>query len=98
MAPRDLYNDAGRHAPTTTQPADVTVHQLSETVEGRTFQIEVSRVARDRWRAQIVRAPGIPTAMMPFYGPTPDAAAGRLTEWLTRAHRTADAANARPQN
>ena len=84
--------------PQSHKSADVTVHQLRETVEGRTFQIEVSRVARDRWRAHIVRAPGVPTAMMPFYGPTPDAAAERLTEWLARAHRTADAANARPQN
>lgn len=69
--------------------ADGTVHQLSETVQGRTFRIEVARVARDRWRAQIVRGPGIPTAMMPFYGPTPDEAARLLTDWLTRAHRTA---------
>jgi|SRR5688500_12496161 hypothetical protein len=98
MASRDLYNGAGRHAPSTSKLADVTVHQLSETVEGRTFRIEVSRVARDRWRAQIVRAPGIPTAMMPFYGPTPDAAAQSLTEWLARAHRTASAANTRQQN
>lgn len=69
--------------------SDGTVHQLSETVQGRTFRIEVARVARDRWRAQIVRGPGIPTAMMPFYGPTPDEAARLLTDWLTRAHRTA---------
>jgi hypothetical protein len=74
------------------------VHELSQTVEGRTFKIEVSRVARDRWRAHIVRAPGIPTAMMPFYGPTPDAAAKLLTDWLTRAHRTAAGASARQQN
>jgi hypothetical protein len=71
--------------------SDGTVHQLSETVQGRTFRIEVARVARDRWRAQIVRGPGIPTAMMPFYGPTPDEAARLLTDWLTRAHRTAAA-------
>lgn len=24
--------------------------------------------------------------MMPFYGPTPDEAAGRLCQWLTRAY------------
>ena len=74
------------------------MHHLSETVEGRTFRIEVSRVARNRWRAHIVRAPGIPTAMMPFYGPTPDEAAKLLTEWLRRAHKTAGAANTRQQN
>ena len=74
------------------------MHHLSETVEGRTFRIEVSRVARNRWRAHIVRAPGIPTAMMPFYGPTPDEAAKLLTAWLRQAHRTAGAANTRQQN
>jgi len=71
---------------------------LSETIEGRTFQIEVSRVARDRWRAHIVRAPGIPTAMMPFYGPTPDEAARLLTDWLTRAYRSAGGSAAPRQN
>ena len=78
--------------------SDGTVHQLSETVDGRTFRIEVSRVARDRWRAQIVRAPGIPSAMMPFYGPTADEAAKLLTAWLTRAHQTAGPATTRQQN
>ncbi len=46
-------------------------------------------MASDRWRAQIVRAPGVPTAMMPFYGTTPDAAAGQLSAWLALAYRTA---------
>jgi len=41
----------------------------------------------DRWRAQLRRTPGVPTAMMPFYGPTPDEAARQLTQWLTLAHR-----------
>jgi hypothetical protein len=88
----------GSRISSTSYAADRIVHHLSETVEGRTFRIEVSRVARNRWRAHIVRAPGIPTAMMPFYGPTPDEAAKLLTEWLRRAHRTAGAANTRPQN
>jgi hypothetical protein len=74
------------------------VHQLSETVQGRTFRIEVARVSRDRWRAQIVRGPGIPTAMMPFYGPTPDEAAKLLTDWLTRAHRIAAGSSPTQQN
>lgn len=64
------------------------VHRFNEVIEGRTFRIEVSPVGRDRWRAQILRAPGVPTAMMPFYGPTPDAAARLLSEWLALAHRT----------
>jgi hypothetical protein len=66
----------------------IDVQRFAETIEGRTYHIEVARVARDRWRAHLVRVPGVPTAMMPFYGPTPDAAAQLLTEWLTRAHRT----------
>jgi hypothetical protein len=74
------------------------VQTLCETVDGRTFRIEVSRVARDRWSAHIVRAPGIPTALMPFYGPTPDAAAKLLTEWLGRAHRSAAVLTPHKQN
>jgi hypothetical protein len=68
------------------------VHRFSEIIGGRTFQIEVSRVGRDRWRAHIVRTPGVPVALMPFYGPTPDAAARLLADWLTRAHRLAQPA------
>jgi hypothetical protein len=63
------------------------VQRISESIGGRTFHIEVSRVARDRWRAHIVRTPGVPAAMMPFYGQTPDEAARLLTDWLTRAYR-----------
>ena len=40
----------------------------------------------DRWRAYMVRLPGVPTALMPFYGPTPTDAAGLLCQWLARAH------------
>jgi hypothetical protein len=65
------------------------VQRVDQTIGGRVYHIEVSPLGRDRWRAQIVRAPGVPTAMMPFYGATPAAAAGELTAWLTLAHRTA---------
>ena len=41
----------------------------------------------DRWRAYIVRIPGVPTALMPFYGRTPAEAAQQLSDWLTRASR-----------
>jgi len=51
--------------------------------------IEVAPVSQDRWRACIVRLPGVPTALMPFYGRTPDEAAQHLSDWLTRAHRRA---------
>jgi hypothetical protein len=64
------------------------VHCFAETIDGRTYHIEVAKVARDRWRAHLARVPGVPAAMMPFYGPTPDAAAQLLTEWLIRAHQT----------
>jgi IS1 family transposase len=57
--------------------------------------IEVAAVARDRWRAYIVRIPGVPTALMPFYGHTPDEAAGHLRRWLARAHERA-AATSKP--
>ena len=68
---------------------DSTTQRFDQTIGGRVYHIEVSAVGRDRWRAQIVRAPGVPTAMMPFYGTTPDQAAGHLGAWLELAHRTA---------
>jgi hypothetical protein len=63
----------------------VTVHRFHETIGGRLYEIEATP-AGTRWRAQLRRRPGIPTAMMPFYGDTPPQAAQRLTEWLTLAH------------
>jgi hypothetical protein len=62
----------------------VNAHRFSETINGRPYVIEVTRVARDRWRAQIARIPGAMTALMPFYGTTPDGAAAALTGWLSR--------------
>jgi hypothetical protein len=62
-------------------------HRLERTIAGRPFVIEVTWVAEKRWRAHIVRIPGVPTAMMPFYGETPDEAATHLSEWLDRAHQ-----------
>jgi hypothetical protein len=67
----------------------VTLVHIDEVIDGRTYHIELSRVAHDRWRAHIVRTPGVPTAMMPFYGATPDAAARLMSDWLALAHRTA---------
>jgi hypothetical protein len=64
-------------------PSTVTVHRYEEQIAGRTYQIEVSPVSASRWRAQIVRRPGIPTSMMPFYGQTPDEAAQQLSKWLS---------------
>ncbi len=66
----------------------MTTHRYQEVIGGRVYHIEAARVRTDRWRAQIVRIPGMPTALMPFYGPTPDDAARQLTAWLTRAHQS----------
>src|SRR6267142_2457530 len=62
------------------------VHRFAESIAGRDYLIEVKAVAQDRWRAYIVRVPGMPTALMPFYGTTPAEAARLLSDWLTRAH------------
>jgi predicted RNase H-like HicB family nuclease len=62
-------------------------HRLERTIAGRSFVIEVTWVGENRWRAHIVRIPGVPTAMMPFYGETPDQAATNLSDWLDRAHQ-----------
>ena len=69
------------------------VHRFEESIAGRAYLIEVAAVAKDRWRAYIVRLPGVPTALMPFYGATPDEAARHLCQWLTRAHERAAAAS-----
>lgn len=62
------------------------LHRFEETINGRAYQIEVSNVGRDHWRAQIARVPGGSTATMPFYGKTPDEAAKQLSRWLLLAH------------
>ena len=61
------------------------VHRFEERIGGRAYSIEVRPVS-NRWRAQLTRVPGIPTAMMPFYGNTPDEAAQQLAAWLSQAH------------
>jgi hypothetical protein len=65
------------------------VHRFEESIAGRAYLIEVANVSKDRWRAYIVRIPGVPAALMPFYGTTPADAAHQLCEWLTRAHARA---------
>lgn len=63
------------------------MHRFQETIHGRRVAIEVTSVDPDRWRAYVVREPGGPAAMMPFYGSTPQEAARHLTDWLTLAYR-----------
>jgi hypothetical protein len=64
----------------------VNLHRFEETINGRAYQIEVSNVGRNHWRAQIARVPGGSAATMPFYGKTPDEAAHQLSSWLLLAH------------
>ena len=59
--------------------------RITQTINGRTYVIEVRPVARDRWRAQVVRRPCGMTSLMPFYGTTPNDAAELLAGWLARA-------------
>lgn len=64
------------------------------TIFGREFVIETQPISADRWRAHLVRQPGVPTATMPFYGKTGEEAAENLILWLTLVNRNslADAA------
>jgi hypothetical protein len=64
----------------------IMLHRFEESIGGRSYVIEVQPVDHDRWRAYIVRIPGVPTALMPFYGTTPAEAARELSNWLTRAY------------
>lgn len=64
----------------------MSTHRYEQVIGGRVYHIESAPVHANRWRAHIVRIPGMPNALMPFYGATPDEAAQHLTAWLTRAH------------
>jgi hypothetical protein len=61
--------------------------RYQEEIGGRVYQIEVSRVARSGWRAQLMTVYGSPAALMPFYGDTPEDAVRDLSAWLARAHK-----------
>ena len=62
-------------------------HSFERLIAGRSYLIEVAQVDDKRWRANILKLPGVPAAMMPFYGTTPDEAATNLSDWLARAHQ-----------
>ena len=68
----------------------MTLHRFEETINGRVYEIEVSPVTPDRWRAYLVTLTGGPTAVMPFYGTTPSEAANSLVTFLARAHDVAE--------
>ena len=67
----------------------MTIHRFEETIGDRRYVVEVAPALGGRWRACLVRAAGVPTALMPFYGATPREALGRLVGWLARAHGVA---------
>jgi hypothetical protein len=64
-------------------PLTVAIQLFEQEIAGRMYQIEVSLVSAERWRAQIARRPGIQTSLMPFYGKTPEDAAQELSKWLS---------------
>lgn len=66
-----------------------TALRFDQQINGRDYRIEVRPVGDNRWRAQVLTAYGGTTALMPFYGTTPEHAAHDLAAWLTRAHGTA---------
>lgn len=67
---------------------------IEQHINGRLYRIEVARVSR-QWRARVVNTFGGPTALMPFYAATAEAAAQELAHWLARAHRSAGEATAK---
>jgi len=89
VAPDFVQCDAFHQSCSFLNTVTTAVHRFEESIGGRPYLIEVAPVSTDRWRACIVRIPGVPTALMPFYGRTPDEAARLLAEWLTRAYRRA---------
>ena len=72
--------------PLTVPAITVNVHRFDEVINGREYRIEVLSVGVGKWRAQLSRIPGGSAATMPFYGSTPDEAAGQLSRWLSLAH------------
>ena len=69
---------------------------FNETIKGRPYVIEVQSVGRDRWRAGLARS-GRTTALMPYYGTTPDESAQQLAIWLSRANGTPAKSEVRSQ-
>ena len=66
----------------------MTSQRFERAINDRRYVIEATLVDPDRWRAYLVSVPGGPTALMPFYGETPEQAVECLTEWLTLANRS----------
>ncbi len=62
--------------------------RFERAINDRRYVIEAAPVDPDRWRAYLVGVPGGPTALMPFYGETPEQAVEHLADWLAIAHRS----------
>ena len=60
--------------------------RFERAINDRRYVIETTLVDPDRWRAYLVGVPGGPSALMPFYGETPEQAVERLADWLVLAH------------
>ena len=69
-------------------PMPLTVHRFEQTIGSQDYVVEV-RPALRGWRACLARTPGVPTALMPFYGATPRDALDALVSWLSHAHGVA---------
>lgn len=69
-----------------------TAFRYDEQINDHTYRILVSQVRSGTWRAQVVTPHGGPTAVMPFYGDSPEQAREQLASWIARAHRSARAA------
>lgn len=65
-------------------------YAFSEVVNGRNYRIEVCSMNNGRWRAEVVTQYGGPTALMPFYGTSPEAAREGLTTWLANTNRPSE--------
>ncbi len=85
---RRLPHNHPARSPRRAEPI-VNALRYSETINGRSYVIEVLPVGENRWRADVARTAGGTTALMPFYGRTPDEAAQHLAGWLARASRAA---------
>ena len=65
----------------------VDAQQFKQTINGCPYVIEATLVDPDRWRAYLISGAGGPTALMPFYGATPEQAVRHLTDWLRLVHK-----------
>ena len=63
----------------------MSAQRFERAINDRRYVIEATLVDPHRWRAYLV---GDPTALMPFYGETPEQAVEHLADWVALAHRS----------